>query len=129
MENDLLVMIYGAIMGVTGSIITSIVTAVFQSWMERREYDRRRSEELRSRLSQIHLPTDEEVRIFNSEHPGEQPPEAVRTSTAEAGAVLVSILLSSTAVYQTRDPILGFSFAAALGFLVARRLTRFVWHR
>ena len=125
MENDLTVMIYGAIMGVAGSIITSIVTAVFQSWMERHEYERRRSEELQSRLSQIHLPTDEEVRLFNSKHQGDQPPEAVHT-TAEAGAVLVSILLSSTAVYQTRDPVLGFSFAAALGFLVAHRLTRFV---
>lgn len=125
MENDLMVMLYGALMGVVGSIVTSIVTTVFQSWMERREYERRRTEEHASRLRQIHLPTDEDVRMINAEHHNEQAPEAART-TAEAGAVLLSILLSSTVVYQTRDPLLGFSFGAALGFLITHRLTKFL---
>lgn len=43
MERDLLVMIYGAIMGVLGSLVTSIVTALFHFWLERREYERRKS--------------------------------------------------------------------------------------
>lgn len=125
MENDLMVMIYGALMGVVGSIVTSIITAVFQSWIERREYERRRSEEQSIRLRQIHLPTDEDVRMINAEHQNEQVPEAART-TAEAGTVLLSILLSSSLVYQTRDPLLGFSFGTALGFLLTHRLTRFL---
>ena len=39
MERDLLIMIYGAIMGVVGSIVTSIVTAIFHFWLDRREYE------------------------------------------------------------------------------------------
>ena len=128
MENDLMVMLYGALMGVVGSIVTSIVTTVFQSWMERREYDRRRSEEHTSRLRQIHLPTEEDVRSINAEQQNEHAPEAART-TAEAGAVLLSIVLSSTVVYQTRDPLLGFSFGASPGFLLTHRLTRFLRRR
>lgn len=123
MENDLVVMIYGALMGVVGSIITSIVTAIFQSWMERREFERRRSERHDSRLRQIQLPTDEEIRRINAEHLNEQSPEGARTA-AEAGAVLLSILLSSTVVYHARDPLLGFAFGASLGFLGAQRLKR-----
>jgi len=123
MENDLVVMIYGALMGVVGSIITSIITAIFQTRMERREYERRRSEQHDSRLRQIQLPTDEEIRKINAEHQNEQSPEGARTA-AEAGAVLLSILLSSTVVYHTRDPLLGFAFGAALAFLGTHRLTR-----
>src|SRR5215217_7418777 len=66
MERDLLVMIYGAIMGVVGSIITSLVTALFHLWLDRREYERRRSEEQHRHLNQIHLPTDEDVRLINA---------------------------------------------------------------
>jgi hypothetical protein len=102
MENDFMVMICGALMGVVGSIVTSIVTTVFQSWLERREHERRRSEEHASRLLQIHLPTDEDVRTINAEHQDQPAAQPARTM-AEAGAVLLSILLSSTVVYQTRS--------------------------
>lgn len=123
MERDLMVMIYGAIMGVVGSILTSIVTAVFQLWLERREFDRRQTVERDRQLKQIHLPTQDEVRIINAEHQNEQQPEPAH-SLAEAGSVLVSIFLSSLVVYQTRDPMLGFAFGALLGFLAMNRLIK-----
>ena len=61
MERDLLFMIYGAIMGVVGSIVTSIVTALVHLWLDRREYQRRQSEEHDRQLKRIHIPTDEEI--------------------------------------------------------------------
>jgi len=128
MERDLLVMIYGAIMGVVGSIVTSIITAFFQLWIERREYDRRQAAEHHRQLRQIHLPTDEEVMMINSEREAEHPPETVHTA-AEAGSLLISLFLSSAAVYQTRDPILGFLFGACLGYLAGRRVIKSFTHR
>lgn len=123
MERDLMVMIYGAIMGVVGSIVTSIITAVFQLWLERREFERRQSLERHRQLNQIHLPTDEEVRMINSDLQVDQQPEAART-LAEAGSVILSILLSSLVVYQAREPGLGFAFGALLGFLMTHRVIR-----
>ena len=125
MGSDLLIMIYGAIMGVVGSIVTSIVTVIFQLWLERREYGRRQSEEHHRQLQQIHLPTDEEVRMINSDHQNDHHPETSRTA-AEAGSVILSIILSSALVYHVRDPILGFTFGACLGFLMTRRITKFL---
>lgn len=123
MERDLLVMIYGALMGVVGSIITSIVTAVFQLWLERRESERKRSEERHRQLNQIYLPSDEDVLLINSESYEDRPTEAARTA-AEAGSVLLSILLSSALVYNTRDPNLGFAFSALLAFYLTRRILK-----
>jgi predicted PurR-regulated permease PerM len=128
MERDLLIMIYGAIMGVVGSIVTSIVTAIFHFWLDRREYERRKTEERQQQLRQIYLPTEEEVISINAEYQNEHPPETARTA-AEAGSLLLSLILSSAAVYQTRDPLLGFSFGACLGFLITRRLTNAITHR
>lgn len=128
MERDFLIMIYGAIMGVVGSIVTSIVTVVFQMWLERREYERRQSEEHKKQLRQIHLPTPEEVMMINADHQGEHPPETARTA-AEAGSLLISILISSAAVYNTKDPILGFAFGACLGFLFTRRVITTIQRR
>lgn len=124
MERDFLVMIYGAIMGIVGSIVTSIVTALFQLWLERREYERRQSAEHHRQLRQIHLPTDEEVRMINADRQNEGQPEGART-VAAAGSVLASLLLSSLVVYQSRDLLLGFAFGACLGFLIGTRIIRF----
>jgi len=128
MERDLLVMIYGAIMGVVGSIVTSLVTAAFQLWLERREYERKQAEEHHRQLKQIHLPTDEEVMHINSDRQNEHGPEATRAA-AEAGSIILSLVLSSAAVYTTRDPILGFSFGACLGFLTTRRISSAIKRR
>ena len=80
MAHDLLIMIYGAIIGVVGSIVTSMVTAIFHFWLDRREYERRRSEEHQRQRSQIYLPTDEEVMTINSDIQNEHAPEAARTA-------------------------------------------------
>lgn len=128
MERDFLIMIYGAIMGVVGSIVTSIVTMVFQMWLERREYERRQSEERNKQLRQIHIPTNEEILMLNADHSGEHPPETARTA-AEAGSIFISILISSAAVYHTKDPMLGFVFGACLGFLVTRRVITVIQKR
>lgn len=128
MERDLLIMIYGAIMGVVGSIVTSIVTAIFHFWLDRREYERRKTEERQQQLRQIYLPTEDEVISINAEYQNEHPPETAHTA-AEAGSLLLSVILSSAAVYQTRDPLLGFCFGACLGFLITRWFTNAITHR
>ena len=46
LDQDLTIMIYGAIMGVVGSILTSLVTTIFQFWLERREHERRQHEDV-----------------------------------------------------------------------------------
>ncbi len=128
MERDFLIMIYGAIMGVVGSVVTSIVTVAFQMWLERREYERRQSAEHSKQLRQIHLPTQEEILMINADPQGEHPPETARTA-AEAGSIFISIVISSAAVYNTKDPILGFAFGACLGFIITRRITAAIQRR
>ncbi len=123
MDHDLTIMIYGAIMGVVGSILTSIVTTIFHFWLERREHERRESAERSRQLRLIHLPTDEEVILINSHCDQELTPGGQR-KTAEAGSIALSLFVGGVMVYQTHDPMLGFAFAFILGFLLTNRLTR-----
>jgi hypothetical protein len=123
MDADLTIMIYGAIMGVVGSILTSIVSALFQFWLERREHDRRQSEERRHRLRHIHLPTDEEVIRFNASRSDDPAPEEPRRR-AQTGSIALSTFVGGFLVYQTDDPMLGFAFAFMLTFLITRRTIR-----
>jgi hypothetical protein len=125
MDHDLTIMIYGAIMGVVGSILTSVVTTIFQFWLARRE-DERKQHEARSRaLRQIHLPTDEEIIKINAGRDHEEDHEAQRKAkAAQAGSIALSTFVGGLLVYQTRDPMLGFTFAAMLGFLMTNRLLR-----
>jgi hypothetical protein len=85
-------------------------------------------EDRQQQLRQIYLPTEEEVLSINAEYQNEDPPETARMA-AEAGSLLLSLILGSAAVYQTRDPLLGFSFGACLGFLITRRITHVIKHR
>ena len=123
MDRDLTIMIYGAIMGVVGSILTSIVTTIFQFWLARREYERRQTEEQNKQLRHISLPTDQEVIDINSARENGNLPQAQR-KPAETGSIVLSVFVSSLLVYQTRDPMLGFMFAAFLGFLSTNRVIR-----
>jgi hypothetical protein len=120
MDRDLTIMIYGAIMGIVGSILTSIVTTIFQFWLARREDERKHSEERSRQLRYIHLPTDEEVILINSGRQNDSSPELQRKA-AETGSVVLSVFIGGVLVYHTNDPMLAFSFAALLGFLVTRR--------
>src|ERR687892_367021 len=123
MDNDLIIMIYGALMGVVSSIVTSLVTTTFQFWLARREYERRLKEEQEKQMSHIYLPTGEEVIAFISpDHTVTQPETS--NKTAEAGSLILSIILGSVLVYQTDDPLLGFAFTAILGFLLTNRVIR-----
>ncbi|HXQ36804.1 MAG TPA: hypothetical protein VN843_22520 [Anaerolineales bacterium] len=125
MDRDLTIMIYGALMGIVSSIVTSLVTTMFQFWLARREYERRLKEEQQRQMSQIYLPTGEEVIaiISNDHHISE--PEASHKA-AEAGSLIFSIILGSFLVYQTRDPMLGLAFTAILGFLITNRMIKFL---
>ena len=125
MDRDLTIMIYGAIMGVVGSVLTSLVSALFQLWLERREYDRRQSEQQRKQLKHIHIPTDEEVISINSGQYAGHPTEP-QHKAAEAGSILLSVVLGSLLVYQTNDPMLGFTFTAMLGFFITNRIIKFL---
>jgi hypothetical protein len=68
----------------------------------------------------IHLPTDEEVLLINSSRQNDNSPEFQRKA-AETGSVVLSVFIGGVLVHQTNDPMLAFSFAALLGFLVTRR--------
>lgn len=119
MDHDLTIMIYGAIMGVVGSILTSIITTIFHFWLDRREYERRRDAERSRQLRQIHLPTEEEIILINSQREPEE-----QRKTAEAGSLALSAFVGGFMVYQTHDPMLGFAFTFMLGFLLTNRVTR-----
>jgi hypothetical protein len=126
MDHDLTIMIYGALMGVVSSILTSLVTTSFQFWLTRREYERRLKEEREKQVSQIYLPTGEEIIAIISQGQIENNMPASSHKVAEAGSLILSILLGSVLVYQTRDAMLGFAFAAILGFLFMNRVIRFL---
>jgi hypothetical protein len=123
MDHDLTVMIYGAIMGVVGSILTSIVTTLFHFWLERREHQRRQHEERSRQLRHIHLPTDEEIMIINASRAQDPLPEGSRKA-AETGSIALSVFVGGIMVYQTHDPMLSFAFTFTLGFLLTNRLIK-----
>ena len=61
MDRDLMMIIYGAVIGVGSSIITTL----FQHWLERREYERRRREEEKRKKTGVYIPTTEELEKFS----------------------------------------------------------------
>lgn len=123
MDHDLTIMIYGAIMGVVGSILTSIVTTIFHFWLERREHERRQSIERSRLLRHLHLPTDEEIILINASRDQESTPEGQRKA-AEAGSIALSVFVGGIMVYQTHDPMLAFAFAFMLSFVLTNRVIR-----
>jgi hypothetical protein len=125
MNRDLTIMIYGAIMGVVGSIISSLISTIFQFWLARREYERNQNEEQSRQLRHIHIPTDEEIIIINAQHSNENESESPR-KTAEAGSLVLSSFVGGVLVYQTNDPMLGFTFTACLGYLLTKRAIRWL---
>lgn len=123
MDRDLTIMIYGALMGVAGSILTSIVTTIFQLWLARRDEERKERQARYRQLRQIHLPSDEEVIRINANRNTEEIPEDSRKATG-VGSLALSIFVGSLLVYQTNDAMLEFTFSAMLGFLATSRLKR-----
>lgn len=123
MDHDLTIMIYGAIMGVVGSVLSSVVTALFQLWLARREDERKRSEDRSRQLRHIHLPTDEDIIKINAGRDHEETVEG-QHKAAEAGSLALSAFVGGFMVYKTHDPMLGFAFAFMLTFLLTKRLIR-----
>jgi len=66
---DAQLIVLGAIIGLVSSLLTSIITALFQSWLNRREYIIRQRWEKEEKLKEIYIPTREEVeRIIAETH-------------------------------------------------------------
>ena len=123
MDRDLTMMIYGAILGVTSSLVTSLVTSFFQYWLARQEYERRQREEESKQLRHIYLPTGSEVIVINSQHRGENELDTPR-GPVQTGSIVLSVVVSSFLVYRTNNPSLSLAFAALLGFLLTNRIIR-----
>ena len=123
MDRDLMLMFYGAIMGIVGSIVTSLFTTLFQFWLARREYERRQNEEQNRQLRRVYLPSEEEVIIINSGFTDEEESKS-RRKPAQTGYIMLSILLSSVLIYQADDPTLSLAFTASLGILATNRVIR-----
>ena len=124
MDRDLMLMIYGAVMGIVGSIVTSRFTTLFQFWLARREYERRQNEEQNRQLRRIYLPTEEEVIVINSAFSDDEEEAKSARKPAQAGYIVLSILLSGVLIYQADDPTLSLAFTASLGILATNRAIR-----
>ncbi len=125
MDHDLTIMIYGAIMGVVGSIISSLVSTIFQFWLGRRENERKQSEDQNRQLRHIHRPTDEEVTLINAHRSNENDSESSHKA-AQAGSLALSSFVGGVLVYQSNDPLLGFAFTTCLGYLLTKRAIRWL---
>ena len=126
MDRDVLVMLYGAVIGVASSILTSLVTFIIQLWLERREYERRQTEARKKQIRQIHLPTSKEVEDFALQRGDGQQPELPHRTNEAASLVLsiISMIACGLLAFQISSPTLSFAFTAILGFLITNRIIR-----
>ena len=74
-DRDLLLMIYGSLIGIGASIITSILKSIFDYWLSakernriRRENKKARDEDEQEKRNQIILPTNQEILDIQKEH-------------------------------------------------------------
>ena len=116
MDHDLLMMIYGGLIGASSSILTSFFASLFQSWLNRREYKRRQREEQDKRMQQIYLPTSEEIRDINSRHKIDR--KKTISYVISPLAILFSIFACGAWIYQLHNPTLGLVLTAILVFLI-----------
>ena len=123
MDHDLLMMLYGALVGAGTRVITSMVESSFQLWLEHRDKERQESEEQNRRVTQIYLPTAEEVRAITShryqEHQALAPRKAVGT-----GSIVLSVVGSGLLIHQVQEPMLSVGFAAMVSYLITNNLLK-----
>lgn len=123
MDHDLLMMLYGALVGAGTRVITSMVESSFQLWLEHRDKERQTSEEQIRRATQIYLPTAEEVRAITShryqEHPVAAPRKAVGT-----GSVVLSVVGGGLLIHQVREPMLSAGFGVMVSFLITNSVLK-----
>ena len=117
MDHDLLMMLYGALIGAVSRVMGSMVEATFQQWLERRDEDRRQSEEQERRASQIYLPTAEEVQAITSQQ-YEENQAAAQRKVVGTGSILLSVVGGAFLVHQVREPYLSLGFGAMVSYLL-----------
>jgi hypothetical protein len=121
MDHDLLMMLYGALVGASSRVITSMVTSTFQLWLEHRDHERQLGEEKNRQARQIYLPTPEEVRAITSHRYQENQAAAPRRSVG-TGSIVLSMLGGGLLIYQAREPILSLGFAAIVSYLLTNSI-------
>jgi len=121
MDHDLLLMLYGALMGAGSRVITSMLESTFQLWLEHRDQERRESEEQNRRATQIYLPTAEEVRAITSHRYQESQAMAPR-KTVGTGSIILSVVGGGFLVHQVSEPILSLGFAATVSYLLTNSI-------
>ena len=121
MDHDLLMMLYGAVVGASSRVITSMVTSTFQLWLEHRDHERQRSEQQNRQARQIYLPTPEEVRAITSHRYQENQAAAPRGSVG-TGSIVLSVLGGGLLIHQAREPILSLGFAAIISYLLTNSI-------
>jgi hypothetical protein len=123
MDHDLLMMLYGALMGASSRVITSMVESTFQLWLEHRDHERRQSEEQHRQATQIYLPTAEEVRAITSHRYQES--QAVGSHSAiGTGSIVLSMVGGGLLIHQAREPILSLGFAAVVSYMLTNSIIK-----
>jgi hypothetical protein len=120
MDHDLLMMLYGALVGAGSRVVSDMVMSVFQLWLERRDHERRENEEHDRQAIQIYLPTAEEVRAITSHSYHEH--QAAPHRTVGTGSIVLSVVGGGFLIYQAREPILSLCFGAVISFLLTNSL-------
>ena len=123
MDHDLLMMLYGALVGAGSRVVSDMVMSVFQLWLERHDQERRQSEEHDRKATQIYLPTAEEVRAITSHRYPENPAAGPRRAVG-TGSIVLSVVGSGFLIHQAREPMLSLCFAAVTSFLLTNSLLK-----
>jgi hypothetical protein len=123
MDHDLLMMVYGALVGAGTRVISSMVESSFQLWLEHRNQERQASKEQNRRVTQIYLPTAEEVRAITShryqEHQATAPRKAVGT-----GSIVLSVVGGGLLIHQVGEPMLSLGFGAMVSYLITNSILK-----
>jgi hypothetical protein len=121
MDHDLLLMIYGALIGAVSRVIASMVESTFDRWLEHREQERQQSAEQKKRVTQIYLPTPEEVQAITSQQYQENQ-AAAQSKAVGTGTIVLSVVGGGFLIHQAREPILSLVFTALISYLLINSL-------
>jgi len=123
MDHDLLMMLFGAFVGAGSRVASDMVMSVFQLWLERRDHERRETEEHIRQATQIFLPTAEEVRAITS-HRYQENQAAAQRRTVGTGSIVLSVVGGGFLIYQAREPMLSLCFGAMVSFMMTNSLLK-----
>jgi len=123
MDHDLLMMLFGALVGAGSRVASDMVMSVFQLWLERRDHERRETEEHIRQATQIFLPTAEEVRAITA-HRYQENQAAAQSRTVGTGSIVLSVVGGGFLIYQAREPMLSLCFGAMVSFMMTNSLLK-----